>query len=149
MHVACDEAIAALGEGVEDAERRENILTAAAALAYVVGRIADGGGHEGANYGPGSPLSDRCTPGADGRSFEGTGCGPEPMPSRQLGEGGPIDEQTDAVHLSAGDQIRQINRAVDALDEMIFDSPPSNLWNDDERAEFRELTEALSAACGH
>ncbi|RLB46406.1 MAG: hypothetical protein DRJ42_27735 [Deltaproteobacteria bacterium] len=147
LHIACDETVAALGEGVEDAERRETILTAVAALAYVVGTLADGGGSEGAYYGPGTSGAHRCTPGADGRSFEGTGCGPEPMPSRQLGEGGPIDQQTDEVHLSAGDQIRRINRAVDALDEMIFQSPPSDAWNDDERAHFRELTEALSSAC--
>ena len=147
LHVACDETVAALGEGVEDAERRETILTAVAALAYVVGTIADGGGSEGAYYGPGAPGAHRCTSGADGRSFEGTGCGPEPVPSRQLGEGGPVDQQTDAVHLSAGDQIRSINRAVDALDEMIFQSPPSDAWNDDERERFRELAEALSTAC--
>ncbi len=137
-----------LREGVEDAERRENILTAVAAVAYVIGEIADGssGDADGALYGPGSTQSYRCTETADGRQ-DGPGCGFQPQPSRALGEGGPIDQQTDAVHQDAASQIRAINRGVDSLDDFLFSNPDPDGWTEADRARYRELTEALSAAC--
>jgi hypothetical protein len=143
LHAECDETVVELQEGVEDADRRENILTAVAALAYVVGEIADGssGDAEGALYGPGSTQSYRCTDG------EGVGCGFQPQPSRSLGEGGPIDQQTDEVHLDAADQVRAINRGVDALDDFLFSNPDIDGWTEAEHQRYRELAEALSAAC--
>ncbi len=149
IHAACDERVVELREGVEDADRRENILTAVAALAYVVGRIAGGGRNAaaaGGLYGPGSTQSYRCTEGPNGTS-DGVGCTFQPQPSRALGEGGPIDQQTDQVHLDAADQVREINRGVDALDDFLFSNPDPDAWTEADRAHFEQLSEALRAAC--
>jgi len=144
LHAACDETVVALQDGVEDAERRETILTAVAALAYVVGELADGDDPEGGMYGPGSTQAHTCTPGDD----SAPGCNFQRLPSRGDGEGGPIDQQTDEVHLSASDQIRQINRGVDALDDFLFSAQPDpDDWSPAESARYDELRTALAAAC--
>lgn len=145
LHATCDATVVALRDDVDDADRRESLLTAVAALAYVVGRLADGDGVEGGLYGPGSTQSYRCTPG----TYEGPGCGFEPLPSRSLGEGGPIDAQTDEVHLDAADQVRAINRGVDALDDLLFSRPDPGEWTEADRARFEELTHALAEVCTH
>jgi hypothetical protein len=143
LHTECDATVIALEEGVEDADRRENILTGVAAVAYVVGTLADGDARPGGMYGPGSSQAYRCTPGTN----EGPGCTFQPLPSRAAGEGGPIDQETDQVHLEASDQIREINRGLDALDDFLFSNPDPDEWTPEERQHFEALTHALGSAC--
>ena len=146
IHTQCDGAIGSLAEGVDDADRREDILTAVAALAYVVGTVANGNHDPAANqYGPDNHQE--CVEGSGGRR-EGRGCGFQPMPSRSLGEGGPVDEDTDQVHRSAAEQIRLINRNLDAVDELILSAPDSSTWTDEQRENWNRLRLELTAACG-
>ena len=146
IHDRCDGTVEALQLGVEDEERRENILTAVAALAYVLGSIGDRqSGAQGDQYGP--DTNESCTETNHGRTREGRGCGFAPVPNRSLGEGGPVATQVDQTHADAGDQIRRINRALDAVDDLIFSAPDSSTWTDEERATWERLRAALMTAC--
>lgn len=127
LHRRCDDAIDGLEEGYEAAERREDALAAAAAVAYLAGLAAGG-------------TSSRCVPTA-------TGC-TQPSLSRSAGEGGPIDQQTDQVYMEASDRIRAINRGLDAVDELVMEQPDPAQWSEARLQRWDELSGALSTACG-
>lgn len=151
LHAECDATISMLQGEVDDAVRRENVLTAAAAVAYVVGTLAGGDNtaNQGAISGPGSQQDYRCTPSTDATTYDGPGCGAQPLPSRNLGEGGPIDEQTDEVHLDASEAIERINDGLDGLDELLFSHPDPSEWTDDQRAAWEHDLAEVRGVCHH
>jgi hypothetical protein len=142
LHGVCEARIAALEENVDEAADREDVARVVAAAVYVVGEIADGGG-DGEVMGR-VGASDRGCAESPGDS----GCGLTPVPSARAGQESPIHRDTVETQLSASDQIREINRTLDALDDFVFATPDPDAWTRDDRETWRSLGDSARELCG-
>jgi hypothetical protein len=142
IHDRCDAYVATLERDVDEAATREDVATAAAAVAYVVGEIADGSGD--------AEVMGRT--GADARSCietpDAPGCGVTPVPSTAAGRESPLHRDTVDARLTATDRIRAVNQALDALDDFVFSRPDPARWTPEDEATWTRRKDTASRECG-
>ncbi len=141
IHGLCDARVSGLETSVDDAAQREDIARAIAVGAYAVGELADGSGD--------AEVMGRTGAGARGcaETPNDIGCGVTPVPSAGAGAESPIHQDTVDARLSASDRIRDINRALDALDDFVFQKPDPATWTDDDRGAWETLRQSARSEC--
>ena len=137
----CDRARDALEGRVKRAQRRRVGEAGAAAVACIVGQVADQSGHPDPSA-PGGPNECR-----DTALSTPAMCYSTQIPNLNADSESAAEQKVRTTKAKASRSLAQIDGAVDAMDAFLFQSPNPTLWRPEEHARWREVRAGVVEAC--